>query len=145
MTGSRLGLALLLLAALCETGCMTTPPAAGIENRDWFLVAIGKNTDVAPTQAARPTLRLEGTRAAGFAGCNHFAGSYTIDGDHVHFGPSASTKMHCADTARIEDEYLAAFDRVTRWSVSEDGELTLSSDKGPLLRFREMSETRRTK
>ena len=59
----------------------------------------------------RPTLRLDsqGTRAAGFAGCNQFAGHYTLAGvDEVKFGPLAVTKMYCADAQAIEDQYLAA-------------------------------------
>lgn len=141
MKGSRLGLAVLVVAA--TVSCVTPKLPAGIENRDWFLVAIGSDTNVAATQTERPTLRLEASRAAGFAGCNHFAGSYTLNGDQVHFGPSASTKMFCEKTAAIEDKYLAALARVVRWSVAGD-ELTLSSDDGPVLRFKEMAQTRRT-
>lgn len=129
----------LLFAALA---CATAGPPAGIEGRDWYLVAIGADTRVAATQSTRPTLRLEASRAAGFAGCNHFAGPYTLDGDQVHFGPTASTKMYCEETAAIEDRYLAALGRVVRFSVAGD-ELTLSSDAGPLLRFKEMAQTRR--
>lgn len=141
MKGSRLGLALLLL--LAALSCATPEPPAGIESRDWFLVAIGSDTNVAAIQAERPTLRLEAARAAGFAGCNHFAGSYTLDGEAIHFGPSASTKMFCEKTQPIEDRYLAAFERVNRWSVNGD-ELVLSHDGDPVLRFKEMTPTRRT-
>ena len=139
MKGSRLGLALVFAALACATAELP----AGIESRDWFLVAIGSDTNVAATQTERPTLRLEASRAAGFAGCNHFAGSYTVEGDAVHFGPFASTKMHCDKTAAIEDKYLAALGRVNRWSVNGD-ELTLLGDAGPVLRFKEMAQTRRT-
>ena len=139
MKASRLGLAL----AFAALSCATPELPAGLESRDWFLVAIGSDTNVAATQAERPTLRLEAARAAGFAGCNSFAGSYTVDGEAIHFGPTASTKMFCEKTQPIEDKYLASLERVNRWSVNGD-ELVLSRDGDPVLRFKEMTPTRRT-
>ena len=139
MKGSRLALALVFAALACATPELP----AGIESRDWYLVAIGADTNVAASQTERPTLRLEASRAAGFAGCNHFAGAYTLDGEAIHFGPTASTKMFCEKTAAIEDKYLAALERVNRWSVNGD-ELVLSHDGDPVLRFKEMTPTRRT-
>jgi heat shock protein HslJ len=136
--GLRVGLALLALV-----GCATAEPPAGIENRDWYLVAIGsKSLEVANDK--RPTLRLdsEGARASGYAGCNHFAGHYTLAAAEVKFGPLAATKMYCAETAAVEDKYLAALGGVVRWEVAADA-LTLSSDSGPVLRFREMTPTKR--
>jgi heat shock protein HslJ len=60
------------------------------------------------------------------------------------FGPLAATKMSC-DQAKTEDRYLAALGRVARWSLGSDA-LTLSpDDKGPVLLFRELTETRRVK
>jgi putative lipoprotein len=136
--GIRVGLAVLALV-----GCATAEPPAGIESRDWYLVAIGASTlDV--TTDKRPTLRLdpEGSRASGFAGCNRFSGSYTLTGEQVKFGPMAATKMYCEQAQPIEDRYFAALGSVVSWSVAADA-LTLSSDTGPVLRFRELAPTRR--
>lgn len=141
--GLRVGLALLALL-LPLVGCATAEPPAGIEDREWYLVAIGTSpVDVATEK--RPTLRLDsqGARAAGFAGCNQFAGHYTLAGaDGVKFGPLAATKMYCQPAQAIEDQYLAALGSVARWTVEADA-LTLSSDTDPVLRFRELTPTRR--
>ena len=138
--GLGLGVAVLALVA-----CATPEPPAGLEDREWYLVAIGSNSvDVATEK--RPTLRLEseGSRAAGFAGCNRFAGHYTLDGDQVKFGPLAATKMSC-DQDKTEERYLAALGRVAHWSLAPD-ELTLApNEKGPALRFKELTPTRRAK
>ena len=136
--GIRVGLALLALV-----GCATAEPPAGIESRDWYLVALG-STPLDLANDKRPTLRLdsEGSRASGFAGCNRFSGSYTLTGEHVKFGPMAATKMYCEQAQAVEDRYLAALGSVVSWSVAADA-LTLSSDTGPVLRFRELAPTRR--
>ena len=139
-TGLGLGFAVLALVA-----CATPEPPSALEDREWYLVSIGTTTlDVATEK--RPTLRLEseGSRAAGFAGCNRFAGHYTLAGQDLKFGPLAATKMSC-DQAKTEDRYLAALGRVAHWSLESDA-LTLSPDeKGPVLRFRELTPTRRAK
>ena len=115
-----------------------------MEDREWYLISIG-STSVDVATDKRPTLRLEseGSRAAGFAGCNRFAGHYTLDGDQLKFGPFAATKLSC-DQDKAEAKYLAALGRVVSWSLAEDA-LTLSNDAGPLLRFRELTPTRRVR
>jgi heat shock protein HslJ len=139
--GLGLGFAILALVA-----CATPEPPSGVENRDWYLVAIGADNQVAANEAARPTLRLEseGARAAGFAGCNRFAGHYVLTGEQLKFGPLAATKMYCEQAQSVEDRYLGALGSVVSWSVAADA-LTLSSDSGPVLRFRELTPTRRVK
>jgi heat shock protein HslJ len=139
--GLRVGLALALAALVA---CATAEPPSEIENRDWYLFAIGEQTLSVPTEGARPTLRLENHRAAGYAGCNHFAGNYTLAGPDLKFGPTASTKMFCQETATIEDRYLADLGHVVHWSIEGD-QLTLSSDQGPVLRFKELTSTRRVR
>jgi heat shock protein HslJ len=71
------------------------------------------------------------------AKCGALAGA-----DEVKFGPLAATKMYCQPAQAIEDQYLAALGSVARWTVEADA-LTLSSDTDPVLRFRELTPTRR--
>jgi heat shock protein HslJ len=54
----------------------------------------------------------------GSSGCNHFTGSYTIDGDDIVIGPLSSTRMACAspELQTQETEYLAALAASNTWS-----------------------------
>jgi heat shock protein HslJ len=69
----------------------------------------------------------------GSSGCNHFTGSYTVDGDDIAIGPLSSTRMACAspELQTQETEYLAALAASTKWSQSGvDLELVDSTGAG---------------
>ena len=85
-----------------------------------------------------------GSRAAGFAGCNRFAGHYTLSGQDLKFGPMAATKMSC-DQMKTEDRYLAALAVVVGWSLADGRAHVVAGDNGPALLFRELTPTRRVK
>jgi heat shock protein HslJ len=87
------------------------------------------------TTARPPTLRLEseGTRASGYAGCNRMAGTYSMAGDTLMFGPLALTRMACPDMD-IETRYTAALAAGRSYRV-EDGQLVLLADGRVLARF----------
>jgi heat shock protein HslJ len=90
----------------------------------WDLAELGRTADFAHLQ---PTIEFsaDGT-VSGFAGCNTFSGSYTIDGATLSFGPMATTKMACQRPASaVESDYLAALSGVTGWAVEPDGRLRL--------------------
>ena len=84
------------------------------------------------------TLRIEtgvNAIAAGFGGCNRYTGSYSIRGDSITFGPSASTKMACAEGMDVEQGYFSTLPQVVRYSVA-DSTLTLFGQSGALATFR---------
>jgi heat shock protein HslJ len=66
---------------------------------------------------------------AGSSGCNHYSGSYTVDGNKLTVGPVATTQMACT-VPQINDQemqFLAALAASDTWS--QDGNvLTLSSE-----------------
>jgi heat shock protein HslJ len=99
-------------------------PAGGLVGTRWDLVEMGGTADFARIV---PTIEFRQDGAiAGFAACNSFSGSFTLDGDAVTVGPIVSTKMACAPPAMaVEAEYLQALSRVSTWSIEPDGRLLL--------------------
>lgn len=101
-----------------------TDPATGLSGTSWNLAEIGGTADFARIV---PTIEFAADGiVSGFAACNTFSGTYTIDGDAIALGPLATTKMACERPASaVEAEYLTALSGVTRWSIEPDGRLLL--------------------
>ena len=74
-------------------------------------------------------------RASGFAGCNRYSASFTLEGDRLTFGPAMSTKMACQDGDDLERRYLVILPDVTGYEQS-DSTLSLVGAGGSLARFR---------
>ncbi len=113
------------------------PVAGSITGREWVLVALGEQASPGGAGEKPATVQFDSatSRAAGFAGCNRFSGSYTLGRGSLSFGPVMSTRMACADGDELERGFLAALPRVTVYTLA-DSTLTLGSADGPLLRFR---------
>jgi heat shock protein HslJ len=90
----------------------------------WDLVEMGNTGDFARIV---PTIEFgPDGRVSGFAACNTFSGTYTLDGVTIALGPLATTKMACQPPASVvEAEYLAALSGVATWSIEPDGSLVL--------------------
>ncbi len=72
-------------------------------------------------------------KAAGFAGCNRFFGSFKQSGEKLTMGPFATTRMACA--ALISDRetaFLKTLEKARLFDVS-DGELALRTWEGAVL------------
>jgi putative lipoprotein len=99
---------------------------------DWQLLQVGSLT--ADAAAESPSwIRLEvqdaQTSVQGNTGCNSMRGTLTIDGQQLRFGPIATTKRYCPQTAAIESALLEALQEARQWSIS-DGQLKLLDDDG---------------
>lgn len=83
-----------------------------LEGTEWRLVAWVEDrqatglpgsqsmpTDVLP--GSEITARYEGGEVSGSAGCNHYAGSYALQGDALTVGGLASTEMACMEPAGV--------------------------------------------
>jgi heat shock protein HslJ len=126
-------LAAVLLAACGERAAGGTP--APDVTGEWALAegtADGTALPLPPGRGA--TLRLADGAAGGTSFCNHYSGSYRLDGDAVAFEGLGGTEMGCEpDVMAAEHAYLAGLAAVDTAAV--DGEdLVLSAD-GVLLRF----------
>jgi len=105
------------------------------ENVSWVLKS---GIDVAVEAVAPPDATFEGGKVFGFAGCNQYVGSYTLDGATLDVGDDfATTRMGCGDIVNAaERAYLAALGRVRAWRW-ENGELALlDADDVEVLRYR---------
>jgi heat shock protein HslJ len=137
---ARLGLIPLIVAA---AACRQPPTPGGaadfraaVAGADWELRELAGQP--APTGAGgrRATLRFEPdtARVAGFAGCNRYFGTYTLDGTALRFGPIGMTRMACAEGMGLEQQLGAALE-ATRSYTLNGNELTLLGTSGPAARF----------
>ena len=109
---------------------------SSVSGVDWELMELDAKTASTGARGRRATLRFDAdsSRVSGFAGCNGFGGSYTINGDSLRFGPLTSTLMACADGMPLEREYLAALQATRRYELSTT-QLKLFGKSGPVARF----------
>jgi heat shock protein HslJ len=109
----------------------------GPEGVEWLVVEVG-GAPVSPLPGTRqPFILLDQPqkKASGFAGCNTFFGSYTLDGASLKFRQVGSTRMACPDPeAGLEAEFFNALDKVRGWKI-KDGELLLLDGSEVLARF----------
>lgn len=105
------------------------PPPAGpvsaapgdLSAHTWTLVALGERSNPTGAGDKAPDLTFASaeSRAAGFAGCNRFSGSYTLAGDSLRFGPLMSTKMACPGQDQVEVGYLAALGATVTFTMAD--------------------------
>jgi heat shock protein HslJ len=107
---------------------------SSLEGKPWVLTS-GVSLPQGDT-VATPSASFKSGTVGGSTGCNRYTAGYTVDGDSLHIGQVATTRMACVPPAdAIEREYLAALGKVTGWAL-EDGTLVLvGDDGGELLRF----------
>jgi heat shock protein HslJ len=109
---------------------------ASVSGVDWELVELQGQT--APTGAGgrRATMRFEAdtARVGGFAGCNRYGGTYTLDGSSLRFGPLISTKMACNEGMELEVRLTSALQTTRQYELTST-QLRLIGDAGPVARF----------
>jgi heat shock protein HslJ len=103
---------------------------------DWELMELNAKTASAGAGGRRATLRFDAdsARVSGFAGCNRFAGSYTLNGDSLRFGPLVMTRMACTDGMELEHDLSAALEATRRYELSST-QLKLFGPSKAIARF----------
>lgn len=118
--------------------CAFTHATAPLEQTHWRLVELhGK-----PVQAFRdrpePYLRLikdkDGRRVEGFAGCNHFAATYEVEGHRLRLTRLDPSRRACRDRMDEERALLRVLESGPLYEVSGEN-LTLSDGAAVLARF----------
>jgi len=110
----------------------------GLVDTKWYLVSygtVGDETPVLPESGI--TIEFAGAdRVNGFSGCNTYAGTYSIQGDSLHFTRMAGTLRACVDSSLTEQEstYLAALQSAGAFTLSAD-QLTIAYGDGQHLVF----------
>lgn len=107
-----------------------------IEGPTWRLSSLRGLDPSALRGAIRPvTARFKAGSVSGFAGCNHFFGTYTLDRDRVVIGPLAGSLMACPQASMVvENAVHAALVGTFRYLLADQG-LTLLSAAEPILTF----------
>lgn len=102
------------------------PPVNGLPGTSWILVDLDGSVEFDASVAPNLTFADDGT-LSGFAGCNTYTGSFTLDGSAIDIGPLATTRMACQPPGSdIEAVYLPALDAVGSWEIMPSGQLVLS-------------------
>jgi len=114
-----------------------TKMSDGITSRYWKLVEV--RGQAVGEMEREPHLILEAAdgRVSGFAGCNGFMGSYTLDeaNARISFGQIAMTRMFCAAGMEVEEAFSQVLEEVDNYSLNGDS-LTLNRARmAPLARF----------
>ncbi len=131
---------LLALAAAALTVSLSAPASAQASpllGTNWTLTQLTEQGKIVmPGQAApRPTLRLEGTAAAGSTSCNTYRANFATRGDVLRFTSLATTRRACPDRIDgLEQRFVNLMRGVSRFSVQGNA-LTLFSGKVDRLVF----------
>lgn len=101
------------------------PPQPLLPGSRWELVSLGPAGEQSPVApATKLTLVLqERDRLNGSAGCNTFAGTYTVDGNKMAVSRLASTLKACADPGLMAQEarYLTALRKASGYRLDKAG------------------------
>ncbi|HYC52201.1 MAG TPA: META domain-containing protein [Gemmatimonadaceae bacterium] len=138
----RLHLPLLVLAILsCRpTGAVLSPVdfRRSLSGGDWELVELRGQAAAVGAGGRRATLVFDAdsARVSGFAGCNRYFSTYTLDDDdpELRFGPIGMTRMACSEGMDLERQPGEALSQTTRYRV-EDTRLILSDASSPVAVF----------
>ena len=116
-------------------------PITELENHEWDVVELdGFAASDLDAMLVRPYIRFSGQQLSGHSGCNVMAGPIQLEGDHLSFGPIASTRMFCQDAAEIESRFLQLLEEAVYSSLegqhwtwySEDMKRLASFERKPI-------------
>jgi heat shock protein HslJ len=121
-------------------GCCRVPAAPAVagslDNATWLLTTLpGQSLPVAQAGNA-VTVRFDAGRVHGFAGCNQFMGSYTLEGDKLAIGRLAGTMMACPEPAMsVENRFLKSFAGALNVAVAGNRMTLTPASGGEALQF----------
>jgi heat shock protein HslJ len=96
---------------------------------DWDLVQMAGR---APLAGSQMTLVLTQEGLSGIAACNHYFGSYQLDGQTLTVGVLGRTEMYCDGRMEQEDAYLALLAAAQTLTV-ESGRLVIGTPEEDLV------------
>lgn len=108
-------------------------PNADLHGRKWQAISLGGDpvSDDNP-----PWMSFSETGSIlGFAGCNRFNGSYSLQGTALDIGPLAMTRMACRDGSDTEKQVVDVLNRASE-AVIEGDLMTLRHDGQQLMQLR---------
>ncbi|MBK8135757.1 MAG: META domain-containing protein [Chloroflexi bacterium] len=101
-------LALISLLGMTGAAAQEADGPTDLAGSQWQLVLMRNGGVVTPViLEGEVTLDFtNGTEFGGSGGCNSYGGALGIDGENVMIGPIVSTRMACADSARMTQESM---------------------------------------
>lgn len=129
---------ILLVFALfqCKSAEKNTSTAM-LENTYWRLAEMNGEPVATPADAKEVHMILTSVDSEktvkGFAGCNNIGGSFTLEGNKIHF-TTISTKMFCQDRMEVEDFLTNALSKADAYSIKGE-ELYLYQGETKLITF----------
>ena len=101
-------------------GCSGPQSTAQLQNTYWKLMTLDGVAFASPPGAREIhfVLHSEGSRIAGFSGCNQLMGSYELDGAKITFNQMGGTLMACVHGMEQEQKFHQLFPRVAGWKIS---------------------------
>ncbi|MDB5731217.1 MAG: protein of unknown function Meta and HslJ [Variovorax sp.] len=119
-------------------GCASVSLDEPLEGTPWRLVQLdGRPVALASIDSqAEPHLQFDAERRqiSGLGGCNRLSGGYRREGHALRIGPVASTRMACADTARmaVETRFVAVLEATAGFDLKGEQLTLLDSRSLPL-------------
>ena len=105
----------------------------------WILTAYN---DQQPINDHQPTLKFETDQVSGTTGCNHYGGTFQIDGDTIRFEGVFSTEMGCMEPEGLMEQeriYLELLRSVDKFELNGES-LTFYAELNPILVFKVHSD-----
>lgn len=99
MNRSRMSMLLVYIAALLNACAGSSQ--SNLNGTTWTLTAYKDNPPIA---GAQPTLQFENGQVSGNTGCNHYGGSYEVQGDTIRFGDLFNTEMACLEPEGVMEQ-----------------------------------------
>ncbi len=125
---------LLGLAALSLAACPKQNDMEQIEKKAWILESLnGEPAGLGMNKTPRYFQLADGQRISGFGGCNHFRGSYELDGGKLKVGNLAGTMMACPPEY-ADQPFHQALQTADQIDL-QDGKLLLKKGKEVLATF----------
>jgi heat shock protein HslJ len=109
---------LALAGLLAVTLAACTSSEDSLDGTSWMLTALPHDSLLPDTAI---DLNFQGDELSGSAGCNHYFGSYQINGSEITISDVGATEMFCVDPDGImeqESGYLAALSDAETFQLS---------------------------
>ena len=128
------------------TGIVTPVPTAVSDQEllgTWYVAAMtgpGGSNPIQVISVQMDAVFSQDGGLAGYSGCNHFSGTYSLtgkilpDGKGIAIGPLTSTLMYCAGTSDLETRYLEVLKDASSYSITGN-QLIVTSRLGSTLVF----------
>jgi putative lipoprotein len=112
-------------------------PDASLTETYWKLIELDGQAAVvgAGGRELHMVLASDGSRVHGFLGCNRFTGNYQRTGGQLSFSQLASTRMACMEGMELEQRFLDALGRTSRFRIRGDQLTLYSADGQQTMRF----------